>query len=147
LVQQIKTLKYEVKYLRCNPGGENKALDNFCAVEGRTLEKTAANMPQQNGVVERKFTVLIQRAHTQMGAANFDDDARYLLWAQSVNTVNDMENISSNTLNKKSPSKLLSGKKSRLYGKLVEFGRSHLGRSLWANGKRVVTSHNGRLHK
>ena len=87
------------------------------------LEKTAANTPQQNGVVERKLTVMIQRAHAQMRACNFDDNARELLWAESVNTANDMENISSNTLNKKSPYELFTGKQSKLYGKLVEFRR------------------------
>jgi hypothetical protein len=56
-------------------------------------------------------------------AANFDDDARNLLWAEAVNNANDMENISSNTLNKKSPYELFTGEKSRLYSKLVEFGR------------------------
>jgi hypothetical protein len=44
---------------------------------------------------------MIQRAHAQMRAANFDDDAE-ILWAEAVNNANDME-ISSNTLNKKSP--------------------------------------------
>jgi hypothetical protein len=34
-----------------------------------------------------------------------------------------MENISSNTLNKKSPYELFTGKQSKLYGNLVEFGR------------------------
>jgi cytochrome b involved in lipid metabolism len=46
-------------------------------------------------------------------AANFDDDARNLLWAEAVNNANDMENISSNTL--KSPYELFTGEKSRLY--------------------------------
>jgi hypothetical protein len=48
LVQQIKALKCEVEYLRCDTGGENKALGIFCAEEGITLEKTVVNMPQQN---------------------------------------------------------------------------------------------------
>jgi hypothetical protein len=55
-------------------------------------------------------------------AANHES-ARDLLWAESINTANDMENISSNTLNKKSPYELFTGKQSKLYGNLVEFGR------------------------
>jgi hypothetical protein len=123
LVAQLKAEGRDTEYLRCDPGGENKSLDSFCQENGITLEKTAANTPQQNGVVERKLTVMIQRAHAQMRACNFDDNARDLLWAESVNTANDMENISSNTLNKKSPYELFTGKQSKLYGKLVEFGR------------------------
>lgn len=123
LVIQLKALKYDVKYLRCDDGGENKALESFCAEQGIALEKTAANTPQQNGVVERKLTVLIQRAHAQMRAANFDEDARNMLWAEAINTANDMENISSNTLHKESPYKLFTGKESKLYAQLVEFGR------------------------
>jgi hypothetical protein len=123
LVTQLKAKGCDTEYLRCDPGGENKSLEQFCEEQGITLEKTAANTPQQNGVVERKLTVMIQRAHAQMRASNFDDNARDLLWAESVNTANDMENISSNTLNKKSPYELLTGKQSKLYGKLVEFGR------------------------
>jgi hypothetical protein len=87
------------------------------------LEKTATNTPHQNGLVERRHTVMIQRAHAQIHAANLHDKARNLLWAEADNKVNDMENISSNTLNKKSPYELFTGEKSRLYSKLVEFGR------------------------
>jgi hypothetical protein len=123
LVTQLKAQGCDTKYLRCDPGGENRSLESFCEEQGIALEKTAANTPQQNGVVERKLTVMIQRAHAQMRACNFDDDARNLLWAESVNTANDMENISSNTLNKKSPYELFTGKQSKLYGRLVEFGR------------------------
>jgi hypothetical protein len=123
LVIQLKALGYDIRYLRCDDAGENKALEIFCAEQGIALEKTAANTPQQNGVVERKLTVLIQRAHAQMRAANFDQDARDKLWAESVNTANDMENISSNTLNKESPYKLFTGKESKLYSQLIEFGR------------------------
>jgi hypothetical protein len=53
------------------------------------------------------------------------DNAGALLWVEYVNTVvNNMENISSNILNKKSPYELFTGKQSRLYGKIVvKFGR------------------------
>jgi hypothetical protein len=43
--------------------------------------------------------------------ANFDDDARNLLWAEAVNNANDGKH--------KSP-RLFTGEKSRLYSKLVE---------------------------
>jgi hypothetical protein len=123
LVIHLSASDKAVKYLRCDPAGENQSVENFCNARAITLEKTATNTPQQNGVVERRLTVMIQRAHAQMRAANFDDEARNLLWAEAVNNANDMENISSNTLNKKSPYELFTGEKSRLYSKLVEFGR------------------------
>jgi hypothetical protein len=91
--------------------------------QGITLEKTVTNTPRQNGVIKQRITVLIQRAHAQMCADNFRDEASNLLWAESVNIANDMENISSNTLNKRSPYELFTGQQSKLYGKLVKFSR------------------------
>jgi hypothetical protein len=63
--------------------------------------KDSHKYSQQNGVVERRL-MMIQRAHAQMRAANFDDDAKFIM-GRSSQQCNDMENISSNTLNKKSP--------------------------------------------
>jgi hypothetical protein len=100
LIIHLTALKYQGEYLRSDPVGENKALKDFCKEQGIVLEKTAANKPQQNGVVERRLTVMIQRAHAQMRAANFNDEAGNdeagndeagnLLWAESVNTANDI---------------------------------------------------------
>jgi hypothetical protein len=53
-----------------------------------------------------------------------------------------MENISSNTLNKKSPYELFTGKQSKLYGNLVEFENrtnSVEKEKSTANGKRSRT--------
>jgi hypothetical protein len=111
----------KVEYLRSDPGVKTNHQTSSAQIMDYA-EKTAANTPQQNGVVERKLTVLIQRARTDVGR-ELDESARDLLWAESINTANDMENISSNTLNKKSPYELFTGKQSKLYGNLVEFGR------------------------
>jgi hypothetical protein len=97
LVTQLKAEGCDTKCLRCDPGGENQPLEVFCKERGITQEITAANAPQQNGVAERKLTAMIQRAHAQMRACNFDENARELLWAESVNTANNVENMSSNT--------------------------------------------------
>jgi hypothetical protein len=66
-----------VKYLRCDRAGEKQSVENFCNARVITLDKTATNTPQQNGVVERRLTVMIQRDHTQTRAANFDERARH----------------------------------------------------------------------
>jgi hypothetical protein len=62
-----------------------------------------------------------------------------------------MENISSNTLNKKSPYEFLIGEKSRLYLKLVEFGRiGQVPLRKKVSGKwkeKVIQSHHGRVCK
>jgi hypothetical protein len=42
------------------------------------------NTPQQNGVVERRLTDRFKEPMHRC-AANFDDDARNLLWAEAVN--------------------------------------------------------------
>jgi hypothetical protein len=60
-----------------------------------------------------------------------------------------MENISSNTLNKKSPYELFTGKQSKLYGNLVEFGRIGqiaLRKKNYAR-KEVVQGHYGGVRK
>jgi hypothetical protein len=54
LVTQLKAEGCDIKCLRCDPGGENRPMEVFCKEQGITQEITAANTPQQNGVVERK---------------------------------------------------------------------------------------------
>ena len=58
-----------------------------------------------------------------MYAMDFTPETRAVLWAESLNTANDLENISSNSVHKKLPDELFSGAKTKLFGNLIEFGR------------------------
>jgi hypothetical protein len=83
---------------------------------------TAPDTPQQNGVVERRIALLQQRANTMLIMANFTEEARNKLWAEAVNTANDLENITANTSRNQIPYKLFSRNDSKMYSKLIEFG-------------------------
>ncbi len=62
---------YEIKYMRADNAGENKKYVQELSDEfGITMEYTAPDTPQQNGVVEWQIAVLQQRANAMMIAAN-----------------------------------------------------------------------------
>jgi transposase InsO family protein len=82
------------KILRCDNAGENaRPLRALCEEHGITIKFTAPDTPQQNGVVERRITVLTQRANVMMMAANLNEEGRKIIWAAAINTVNVLENI------------------------------------------------------
>jgi transposase InsO family protein len=92
LVPSIKELKTKhnktVKYIRCDNAGENKATDTACAKEGLGIqfEYTAPGTPQQNGRVERKFTILYGRVQSMMNHANLPLTIRKGVWTEAVAT-------------------------------------------------------------
>ena len=55
LIEYIQKNGKYVKYLRCDNAGEHNALIPYCVRNNITLEMTAPNSPQQNGVVKRIF--------------------------------------------------------------------------------------------
>jgi len=114
----------KIEFLRCDNAGENVVpLQKLADKYGFTLELTAPNTPQMNGVVERRIPVLTQKGHAMMLAARFTKDAKEKLWAESVNHANDLFNITMNTTKDKPPEELFTGTKSKRYPYLVEFGR------------------------
>jgi hypothetical protein len=124
VLSKLEGMQKQTKYLRADNAGENKnPLEKLCDKKGMTLELTAPDTPQQNGVVERRIAVLQQRANAMMMAADLTPEARALLWAEALNTANDLENISLNTMSDKSPDKLFSNELTKLMDRLVEFGR------------------------
>jgi hypothetical protein len=85
---------------------------------------TAPDTPhQQNGVVEQCIAILQHQANAMLIMANFTSKVRGTLWAEAVNTANDLENITANTSNNKSPCEMFTKMKSKLYPKLIEFER------------------------
>ncbi len=122
--EKAKTLGYTVKYLRCDNAGENVyPLTALCAEWSVTLELTAPDTPQQNGVVERRITVLRQRANAMMWTADLKEEARTRLWAEAVSMANDVENITCNTLSAKSAYEIVYKEKPKLIAYAVQFGR------------------------
>jgi hypothetical protein len=118
-----KELGHPVKYMRCDGAGENEEpLGQLCLKHGIVMEKTAPDTPQQNGVMERRITLIRQRAHAQL-AAGLDELTRGLLWAASVDMANVLENITATTKSAMSAHEQYTGESSKLYPYLVEFGR------------------------
>ena len=123
LVIKILAAGHVVQYLRCDNAGENTAgLATMCDTYGIQIEHTAPHTPQQNGIVERKFVTIRDRACAAMYAAKFSDDTQGLLWAESVNTATRLTNSVYNYKGK-CPDWLWYNRQPTLYPHLVQFGR------------------------
>ena len=81
------------KYLRCDNAGENESyVQQLCSEHDVTLEMTAPNTPQMNGVVERSFATCKARAFATMYCARMTLESQALLWPEAVNTVTKLGN-------------------------------------------------------
>ena len=74
-------------------------------------------------MVKRRFPTLKTRASAVMKDANITQEAKNKLWGEAAMMANVMENITLNPKQEKTPFEIFTGKRSKLYGKLVEFGR------------------------
>jgi hypothetical protein len=108
IILKLKGQGMPVKYLCCDNAGENaRPLKALCELHRVIIECMAPDTPQQNGVVERRITVLNQRANVMMMAANLNNEGRNVLWAEAVNTANTLENITLTSANVSSAYQLL----------------------------------------
>ena len=124
VIEPLEAKGFKVEFIRADNAGENvKALEAMCKRKGITLELTAPDTPQQNGVVERRIAVLQRRGHASMVAADFNEDGIKKLWAESVKYANDLHNITLNTKHDMPPSEMLTGKKSKKLHMAMQFGR------------------------
>ena len=94
----------------------------MCHENGIVLELTPPNSPQYNGVVERKFVTLRDRAHAMMLGAHLNDVHQGKLWAEAVYTATRIHNSVPNR-NGAAPDSLWYGKPSTLLDHLVQWGR------------------------
>ncbi len=78
--------EYQIKYLRCDNAGENQILKEICGKCGIKMEWTAPNTPQENGVVERGFAIVRQRAVAMMAQVSLEDNTKQTLWAEVLST-------------------------------------------------------------
>jgi hypothetical protein len=123
LLQLLKGAKVVTKYLRCDNAGENvKGLKELCNEYGIQIELTPPNSPQFNGVVERKFVTLRDRAQAMMLGARMDEEHQGRLWAEAVYTATRLHNAVPNRVGL-APDELWYGTLPKLLNNLVQFGR------------------------
>ena len=66
-ISNLKGAKIETKYLTCDNARENvKGVRDVCNANGIELELTLPHTPQYNGVVERGFVIICNRAMAMM---------------------------------------------------------------------------------
>jgi histone deacetylase 1/2 len=117
---------HKPKFVRCDDAGENsKQLKKVCENQGVKMEFTAPHTPQHNGVVERGFVTVRQRALAMMLSAKFTDEYQGLLWAEAVHTATRLTNSTVNSVTKKSPDDVFYGETNtrRPYKLYRQFGR------------------------
>ncbi len=91
-----------------------------------TLEMTAPNAPQMNGVVERSFATCKGRAFATMYGARFTLESQGLLWTEAINTMTKLGNTLARAGDSKVPYMVWFGddaKPSRILEHLQPFGR------------------------
>ncbi len=71
-------------------------LSEICDKYGIKIEYTAPNTPQQNGVVERSFTIIRQRAVAMMHDLDLEIGVKNTLWAEALSTSTLLTNITAN---------------------------------------------------
>jgi hypothetical protein len=65
VLSKMEGMKKKTKYIQADNAGENRnPLEKLCDQKGITLELTAPDTPQQNGVVERG--IVINYSHTML---------------------------------------------------------------------------------
>ena len=96
MIKHLKaTLNYQVKYIRCDNAGENRALEDNMKKEGLGIifEYTAPNTPQQNGRVERAFATLYGRVRSMLNSACLNKEFRQGLWAEYASAACVLDNL------------------------------------------------------
>ena len=87
--------------------------------QGIVPEFTAPHTPQQNGVVERRFPTLKNRALAMMKDESLTIEAKRRLWGEAAMMANVLENITLNPSQSKTPYEIFKGKKSRICEKMI----------------------------
>ena len=123
LFEKLSGCGTTVKYIRCDNAGENEAVKTMCEARGISMEFTAPNTPQMNGVVERKFVTIRDKALAMMLAAKLDDTHQGMLWTEAVNTATKLDNAVPNRNMAESPDYLWYGEQPHFLKHLVQWGR------------------------
>ena len=81
-------MKHRVQFIRCDNGGENIVLKQYCADRGIEMELTVPRHSVQNGVAERAIGDVFQRARCLMYASG----APASLWEYAIAHAADLHN-------------------------------------------------------
>jgi hypothetical protein len=123
---------YDVKFLRCDNGGENVSLELREICEGGLgsgrfvqIEYTARDTPQHNGIVERRFATDGQRALAMMLDRNWSEATRLRMWCEATNLASQINNNLIRPDTKKSPNMIFQNKHDTFfdYERMQPFGR------------------------
>jgi hypothetical protein len=97
LLTDLKIAEVNVKYIRCDDSGENKALFEACQAQGYGVkfEFSGPRTLQQNGKVERKFQTFFGRIRAMLNSAGLKYQLRSGVWSVSAMTVTYLSNITS----------------------------------------------------
>ena len=123
-IEELKNMGHTVKYLRCDNAGEHQSkMAEMCKKYSVEMEYTAPYTPQMNGVVERRIAVLLNGARAAMYAANFNEETRKKLWAETISYTETVRNSMATSRSVKSANELFYGEKPSFLYHMVEFGR------------------------
>ena len=112
MILELKDQDINVKILRCDDAGENKALEDECKSKGLGIafEYAGPRTPQRNGKVERKFQTLYGRIRAMLNGAGLQEGIRSRIWAECASTAKFYSIILETRVTEKSPQELLFGK-------------------------------------
>jgi hypothetical protein len=83
LLQKLKQSGKEINIIRCDDGGENKALEHQMKSSDWKInikfEYTGRNTPQRNSLAKVAFHTIASRGRTIMNAANVPRKFRFIL--------------------------------------------------------------------
>jgi Zinc knuckle len=123
-VKAMKANNFPIKFLRCDNAGENKFyLKPICEAHGIEQEFTAPHTPQQNGVVERGFVTIRDRAKAMMIDARLEENWQVALWGEAIQHAPLLTNCFIAQGEAKSPFQLFYREDPRTLEALVEWGR------------------------
>ncbi len=136
LLTLLKGARVTTKYIRSDTAGESiKGLKQVRDPKGTQLELTPPCTPQMNGVVERKFVTILDRAHAMMLGARLDDEHQRKLWAEAAYTATRLHNIVPN-LNGPAPDEQWYGELLKIVNHLIKWDALIMSRSVMASHPR-----------
>ena len=120
----LRGLGIKVSYLRCDNAGEHlEELQWLCNHFGITMEYTASNTPQQNGLVERQLATELRRANSMMEAAGLTPTVCNLLRPEALTTACILDNTLCDETGKSKYEKFYGHPPKLTMKHMIEFGR------------------------
>jgi hypothetical protein len=87
IVQNLKNSEKDIRIIRCNDSGENKALEKRMNSSnwkmGIKFEYPGRDTPQRNSLAEVTFHTIASQRRAMLNAANVLREFRFTLWRQA----------------------------------------------------------------